>query len=155
MIVNKCSVALSNDQVMLDQGYDKVTYTNAECQEEAEQVEDLNVVTVQSKIMTQNDADPFQLYQGEPRTKPVFTNRKSAGLLRDTIQAVTNSLIQVVVNYNDDGLQGLPIVSWFYTFIGTSIEVYESTEAALSLFSNEDGSLDEKAGFGHFSYEIK
>ena len=80
MIVNSCSVAKQIDQEMIDRGLTDVTYASDDCVDDATILENINHIEAFGKIMTQDDADPWQLNQGRNREVPIFTNRGVSGL---------------------------------------------------------------------------
>ena len=65
---------------MIDGGLTDVTYATDDCADDATILENINHVEAFGKIMTQDDADPWQLHQGRNREVPIFTNRGVSGL---------------------------------------------------------------------------
>ena len=84
MMINSCSLAKQHDLVMSDAGIQNVTYTDEECADQATIDANIGKVTLFAKIMTQSEADPYQLSLGYPLMQPYFTNRHTLGLLSTT-----------------------------------------------------------------------
>ena len=87
---------------MIDKGLVNVSYAaNETCVEGPDYTDQINHVTLRTKMMTKDVSNPNQIDERDnSRTKTYFTSRKRLGVLSDKVQALSDSLHRVEVYYN-------------------------------------------------------
>ena len=106
--------------------------------------------------MTQDASDPYQINTSNKYKWTYFTNRQNTGLSHESVQSLSNSLIQINVVYNDEWWLQIPIVKWFMTGDEeTDNTVYEAFYANTQLYQNDGQKVSDISTYGYLSAELR
>ena len=137
MVVNTCAQAVQND---LQNGL--TTYTDATCESETISVQNAQLLTFHSKVMSQDGTDPYA-YRQTKTTQPYFTSRIQTMLLTTLGQTYRSSAMQQKVYFYDQTAweNWVPIVNWFYRVIAKSQKAKEEPDLITYQFDVDQSSF--------------